>query len=257
MRNRGKVWLVGAGPGDPDLLTLKAARLIAAARVAVVDRLVGAGILALLPSDCRVIDVGKETGHHSLPQPEINALLVRLASDGADVVRLKGGDPFIFGRGGEEVLELAAAGIPFAVVPGITAAAGCAAAAGIPLTHRGIAEGVRLVTGHLQQDHALDLDWTRLADPRCTLVVYMGVGSVAPLSGGLMAAGLNAATPVAVIERGTTAAQRTLFSTVGTLVDDVARWQPQPPALLVIGEVVRLAQDRPLAAVATGEVCCG
>ncbi|MGE5547959.1 MAG: uroporphyrinogen-III C-methyltransferase [Solirubrobacterales bacterium] len=245
MRNRGKVWLVGAGPGDPDLLTVKAMRLIAGARVVVFDRLVGAGVMDLVPPEALRLDVGKATGRHALPQNEINALLVSLAEEGHDVVRLKGGDPFVFGRGGEEALQLAAAGIPFEVVPGITAASGCAAAAGIPLTHRGLAESVRLVTGHRQDDGDLDLDWNSLADPRCTLVVYMGVASAERLAGGLRGAGLPGETPVAIIERGTTRDQRTLFSTLGSLAADIERWAPKPPALLMIGQVVRLAMDRP------------
>ncbi|CAA7624257.1 uroporphyrinogen-III C-methyltransferase [Magnetospirillum sp. UT-4] len=238
MMHRGKVHLVGSGPGDPELLTLKAARLIAGAGVVVFDRLVGESILDLLPAGARRMDVGKETGRHAVPQAEINRLLVGLAMDGHDVVRLKGGDPFIFGRGGEEAQALAAAGIPFEVVPGITAASGCAAASGIPLTLRGIAEGVRLVTGHRQDDGDLDLDWASLADPRCTLVVYMGVASAERMAAGLVGAGLPADTPVAIIERGTTPEQRTWVSRLGCLTADMERWAPKPPALLVIGRVV-------------------
>ncbi len=241
MGNRGKVWLVGAGPGDPDLLTCKARRLIEGAKVVVFDRLVGDAIMALVPVGCRLVDVGKSTGRHPLPQERINALLADLAAKGDDVVRLKGGDPFVFGRGGEEALHLARAGIDFEVVPGITAASGCAAAAGIPLTHRGLAESVRLVTGHFQDNRDLDLDWNSLADPRCTLVVYMGVASAERLAGGLRGAGLPGETPVAIIERGTTPRQRTLITTLDLLVADIARWQPQPPSLLMIGQVVTLA----------------
>jgi uroporphyrin-III C-methyltransferase len=241
MPRPGKVMLVGAGPGDPDLLTVKAMRAIAGARVVVFDRLVGEAVLELIPAGARRIDVGKETGRHPLPQDRINALLVELAGAGEDVVRLKGGDPFIFGRGGEEADALAEAGIPFEIVPGITAASGCAAIAGIPLTHRGVAESVRLVTGHRQDDRDLDLDWSSLADPRCTLVVYMGVASAQRLAGGLRGAGLAGETPVAIIERGTTPQQRTLFSRLDTLAGDIARWQPKPPSLLIIGQVVGLA----------------
>ncbi len=241
MTRRGKVTLVGAGPGDPELLTVKAARAIAGAQLVVFDRLVGEAVLDMIPPHARRIDVGKETGHHALPQEEINRLLVTLAEAGDDVVRLKGGDPFIFGRGGEEAEALAAAGIPFEVVPGITAASGCAASTGIPLTHRGVAESVRLVTGHRMDDRDLDLDWTSLADPRCTLVVYMGVASAERLAGGLRGAGLPGETPVAVIERGTTAPQRTLFSTLDELAADMARWNPRPPSLLIIGRVVERA----------------
>lgn len=244
MSSRGKVWLVGAGPGDPDLLTVKALRLIQSAKVVVFDRLVSQSVLDLIASDAMRVDVGKETGRHSLPQDETNALLARLALAGHDVVRLKGGDPFVFGRGGEEALHLAGSGIACEVVPGITAASGCAAAAGIPLTHRGLAESVRLVTGHRQDDRDLDLDWKSLADPRCTLVVYMGVASAERLADGLRGAGLAGETPVAIIERGTTPAQRTLFSRLDRLAADIARWQPKPPALLMIGQVVTLAMAR-------------
>lgn len=241
MTRRGKVTLVGAGPGDPELLTVKAARLIAAAELVVYDRLVGEAVLDLIAPTARRVDVGKETGRHSVPQDGINRLLVDLALAGNDVVRLKGGDPFIFGRGGEEAEALAAAGVPFEVVPGITAAAGCAASAGIPLTHRGVAESVRLVTGHRMDDRDLDLDWTSLADPRCTLVVYMGVASAERLAGGLRGAGLSGETPVAIIERGTTVHQRTLYTTLERLAADMARWQPKPPSLLIIGQVVARA----------------
>ncbi|MBR9971623.1 uroporphyrinogen-III C-methyltransferase [Magnetospirillum sulfuroxidans] len=237
----GKIYLVGAGPGDPELLTLKAARLIAAAEVAVFDRLVADAVLDLLPPACLRIDVGKETGRHCVPQDEINAILVNLGLAGHRVVRLKGGDPFIFGRGGEEAEVLAAAGVAFEIVPGITAAAGCAAAAGIPLTHRGVAQGLRLLTGHRQDDGELDFDWHRLADPTCTLVVYMGVASAERLAGGLRGAGLSGETPVAIIERGTTPDQRTLFSSLADLAADMVRWQPKPPSLLIIGAVVNHA----------------
>jgi len=237
----GKVYLVGAGPGDPELLTLKAARLIAAAEVAVYDRLVADAVLDLLPPKCHRIDVGKETGRHSVPQHEINAILVELGLAGRRVVRLKGGDPFIFGRGGEEAHALAEAGIAFEVVPGITAAAGCAAIAGIPLTHRGVAQSMRLLTGHRQEDRELDFDWVRLADPDCTLVVYMGVASAERLAGGLRGAGLPGETPVAIVERGTTPDQRTLFTTLERLSADMEVWRPQPPSLLIIGKVVNFA----------------
>jgi len=238
MTKTGKVMLVGAGPGDPELLTVKATRLIAGAELVVFDRLVGEAVLDMIPPHARRVDVGKETGRHSLPQDAINRLLVDLALAGHDVVRLKGGDPFVFGRGGEEAEALAAAGIPFQVVPGITAASGCAAAAGIPLTHRGVAESVRLVTGHRMDDRDLDLDWSSLADPRCTLVVYMGVASAERLACGLRGAGLAGETPVAIIERGTTPQQRTLYTSLERLAADMARWQPRPPSLLVIGQVV-------------------
>ncbi len=245
MNKLGCVHLVGAGPGDPDLLTLKAWRLVTSAGAVVYDRLVGAAVLALIPAAAQRFDVGKQSGRHPLPQDGINALLVGLARRGLDVVRLKGGDPFIFGRGGEEALHLAHHGVPFDVVPGITAASGCAAAFGIPLTHRGLADGLRLVTGHRQDDRPLALDWHALADPRCTLVVYMGVASAAQLAAGLLSAGRDGATAAAVIENGTTAAQRIRFTTLDRLAADMDAWSPQPPALLVLGEVVRLAREQP------------
>ncbi|MCR6628715.1 MAG: uroporphyrinogen-III C-methyltransferase [Magnetospirillum sp.] len=241
----GKVSLVGAGPGDPELLTVKATRLIAGAGLVVYDRLVGEAVLDLVPAAARRIDVGKESGRHALPQDEINRLLVDLARSGQDVVRLKGGDPFVFGRGGEEALHLARHGIPHDIVPGITAASGCAAAVGIPLTHRGLSDGVRLVTGHRQDDGELDLNFTALADPNCTLVVYMGVGSAVRLAASLMEAGLPGGTLVAVIERGTTPSQRLLTATLDTLSEQMRIWTPKPPALLMIGRVVSLALERP------------
>jgi uroporphyrin-III C-methyltransferase len=240
----GKVSLVGAGPGDPDLLTVKAARLIAGAGLVVYDRLVSEAVLGLVPPTARRVDVGKESGRHSVPQHEINRLLVELASEGSDVVRLKGGDPFIFGRGGEEALCLARHGIPHDIVPGITAASGCAAAMGIPLTQRGLSDGVRLVTGH-REDDGLDLNFAALADPNCTLVVYMGVGSAVRLAASLREAGLPGETPVAVIERGTTPDQRLLLATLASLPGQMAVWAPRPPALLMIGRVVSLALERP------------
>ncbi|WP_043743706.1 uroporphyrinogen-III C-methyltransferase [Paramagnetospirillum magneticum] len=244
---RPLVHLVGAGPGDPDLLTVKALRLIQSADVVVYDRLVGEGILDLIPAGTARISVGKEKGRHLLPQDQINDLLVSLARPGRRVVRLKGGDPYIFGRGGEEAMYLAAYGIATEVVPGITAAAGCAAASGIPLTHREVARSVRLVTGHLRDDQSLDLDWQSLADPACTLVVYMGVGTAGPLAEGLIAAGLDPATPVAVVEKGTTASQRVLRGVLAELEADVARWRVEPPALLIIGKVVALAAEQEVA----------
>lgn len=245
MNKVGCVHLVGAGPGDPDLLTAKALRLIVAAELVVYDRLVGPDVLALLPPRAMRIDVGKESGHHAMPQHDINRLLVSLARNGRDVLRLKGGDPFVFGRGGEEAQHLACHGVPYDVVPGITAASGCAAAVGIPLTYRGLSDGVRFVTGHRQDGHELNLNFAALADPNCTLVVYMGVGSAARLVRGLQEAGLPGETPVAVVERGTTPSQRLLTATLDTLSARMEAWAPKPPALLMIGRVVSLALERP------------
>ena len=219
MSKVGRVVLVGAGPGDPDLLTVKAARLIQAAEVVVYDRLVSPEIMALIAPAAERIYAGKALGHHHLVQDEINALLVDLAQAGRDVVRLKGGDSFMFGRGSEEALHLARHGIAFEVVPGISAAAGCSSYAGIPLTHRGLATGVQFVPGHLREGHRLDLDWDKLADPDTTLVIYMGLHSLPETSTQLIAAGLPADTPAAAIENGTTPRQRRVVGTLATLVE--------------------------------------
>ena len=236
----GHVHLIGAGPGAADLLTIRAAHLIAGAEVVVFDRLVSAEILALVPSTARLIDVGKLPGYHKVPQDDINALLVRLAQSGAEVVRLKGGDPFIFGRGSEEAAACRAAGIPVSVVPGITAAQGAAAATGVPLTHRGLATGLRYVTGHRARDLALDLDWQSLADPQTTLVVYMGVATIADIAARLIARGLPADLPVLAVAGATTAAERRVLSTLGGVGQDASCLPPEVPALFIIGRVVTL-----------------
>ncbi len=197
------VYLVGAGPGDPDLLTLKARRLLDEADVVVYDRLVSNEILALVPAGTARIRVGKQPRCHPVPQAEINELLVRLASTGRTVVRLKGGDPFLFGRGSEEAAYLSAQGIRFQVVPGVTSASGCSAAVGIPLTHRGLASGVRFVTGHCRDNVDLDLDWRGLADPETTVVVYMGTANIPQIAIRLINHGLPATTPAAAIANGT------------------------------------------------------
>ncbi|MBL8447451.1 MAG: uroporphyrinogen-III C-methyltransferase [Zoogloeaceae bacterium] len=236
----GRVALVGAGPGDPELLTLRAARLIAEAEVLVFDHLVTADVLTLAAPGAERLYVGKKSGSHTLPQGEINQLLIRLAQSGRRVVRLKGGDPFVFGRGGEEVEDLVAAGVPFEVVPGITAACGVAAYAGIPLTHRDHAQSVVFATGHVKPGGP-DADWLALARPRQTAVIYMGVGALADLCAGLIAHGRGADTPAALVENGTTRAQRVVSGTLRTLPDK-ARWAAvKPPALLIVGEVVALA----------------
>jgi uroporphyrin-III C-methyltransferase/precorrin-2 dehydrogenase/sirohydrochlorin ferrochelatase/uroporphyrin-III C-methyltransferase len=178
MQSNTLVYIVGAGPGDPDLLTVKALRLIQQADVVVYDRLISQAILALIPAGSKRIFVGKETGKHHMGQDEINALLVKLAITGRSVVRLKGGDPFIFGRGSEEAMYLANHGVSFEVVPGITSASACTAYAGIPLTHRGVVSGVTFVTGHCRSDKPLDLNWEKLADPGSTLVIYMGLANL-------------------------------------------------------------------------------
>ncbi|MDR1423721.1 MAG: uroporphyrinogen-III C-methyltransferase [Azoarcus sp.] len=235
----GKVWLVGAGPGDPDLLTLKAARLIAAADAIVYDHLIGEGIITLARPDARLIYAGKQSSRHTLPQEQINALLLTLTRQNLAVLRLKGGDPFIFGRGGEELEALAAAGVPFEVVPGITAASGCAAYAGFPLTHRDHAQMLTLVTAHRKRG-GLDLDWAALAHARQTLVFYMGVGAAEEISRQLIAHRLPAVTPVAVVRQGTLATQTAIFSTLAEFPARLRAEKVEPPALIVVGSVVDL-----------------
>ncbi|HLO77075.1 MAG TPA: uroporphyrinogen-III C-methyltransferase [Magnetospirillum sp.] len=237
----GRVALVGAGPGDPDLLTVKALRLIQSARVVVYDRLVSAEIMALVPAECERIYAGKQSALHHLPQHQINQTLIELARAGRDVVRLKGGDPFVFGRGSEEAEALAAAGVPFEVVPGISSASGCTTYAGIPLTHRGLAQSVRLVTGHWREGQALDYDWPLLADPNCTLVIYMGLTHLPDIAAKLIEAGLSADIPAAAVENGTTPRQRRVIGTLGSLPALVAQAGMKPPTLVIVGRVVTLA----------------
>jgi uroporphyrin-III C-methyltransferase len=237
----GRVALIGCGPGDPELLTIKARRLIGEADVVVYDRLVGAPILDLVPAGIARIDVGKAAGRHVRPQAEINDLLVRLAVKGRFVARLKGGDPFVFGRGGEEAEALARHGIAVEIVPGITAAAGCAAALGMPLTHRDLASSVRFVTGHRRDDGELDLDWDGLADPDTTLVFYMGLANLPEIALRLMVAGLPGSTPAAVIVAGTTPDQRVCAGPRAELPARAIRARLEPPALVVVGRVVACA----------------
>lgn len=241
----GEIWLIGAGPGDPDLLTIKALRLLERADVVVHDRLVPAAILELARSDAERIDVGKTSGHHALPQDDINALLVSLARQGKLVARLKGGDPFIFGRGGEEMQAAQAAGIHCTIVPGITAASACAASTGIPLTHRDYAQSVRFVTGHTREvscEPGLGLDWSTLATPGQTLVFYMGLANAHEICQKLIEHGRPPDLPCAFVERGTLPGQRVISGTLSTLPALAAASQLRSPALLIVGEVVALHQ---------------
>lgn len=237
----GKVHLVGAGPGDPDLLTVKAARLLREADVVVIDHLVSPQVLALIGAQAERIHAGKQRNHHTLKQHEINALLVSLARQGRQVVRLKGGDPFVFGRGGEEMQELVAAGIEFEVVPGITAACGVSAYAGIPLTHRDFAQSCTFVTGHLK-DGSAELDWAGLARPRQTVVIYMGLTALSQICAKLVEHGLPADHPAAVVQQGTTGSQRVVTGTLADLARRVEQAGLESPALTIVGEVVKLRE---------------
>lgn len=239
----GHVTLVGAGPGDPELLTLKAVRALEAARLVLYDHLVSPDVLAFLPADAERIYVGKESSRHTLPQEDIIELMVRLATSGKSVLRLKGGDGYIFGRGGEEAQALAKAGIPFTVVPGLTAAQGAAASVGIPLTHRDHACSLVLATGHLRDNQGLDVDWEMLARPRQTVVLYMGVNNLPEICRQLQAHGLSPDTPAALVERATTPQERCLTGRLVDLPTIALRHQVRPPALIMIGEVVSLRAE--------------
>ena len=235
----GLVYLVGAGPGDPDLLTLKAARLLKQADVVVYDNLVSDGVISLIHDGAEKIYVGKEMNRHTLPQTEINQLLVRLAEQGRKVVRLKGGDPFIFGRGGEELEVLADHGIAFEVIPGITAASGISCYAGIPLTHRDYAQSCLFTTGHLK-DGSPDLDWTSLARQNQTVVIYMGLGALSEIAHQLIKHGMPPDMPAAVIEKGTSSQQKVITGTLETLPDLVLELNLKSPSLFIVGQVVAL-----------------
>lgn len=235
----GTVYLVGAGPGDPELLTLRALRLIGEADVLVFDHLVSDAILSLVKPDAERIYAGKERGNHAVPQDDLNLLLVSLAKKDLRVVRLKGGDPYTFGRGGEEVETLKEHGIPFEVVPGITAAAGVAAFAGIPLTHRNYAQACVFVTGHLK-DGSMNLDWPGLARRRQTVIIYMGLHGLSHLCEQLIAHGLPTDWPAAIVQQGTTPNQRTVTGTLATLPDLATAAELKAPTLIIVGEVVKL-----------------
>ncbi len=237
----GEVYLVGGGPGDPDLLTFRALRLMQQADVVVYDRLVAKAILEMTRRDAERIYVGKEANNHAMRQEDINELLAKLAKEGKRVVRLKGGDPFIFGRGGEEIDTLAEQGIPFQVVPAVTAASGCAAYAGIPLTHRDYAQSVTFVTGHLK-DGTINLNWEHLAQANQTVVFYMGLRGMPIISKELIKRGVSPDMPVALVQQGTTEKQRVFTGTLSNIQELIEREQPKPPTLIIVGEVVNLQE---------------
>ncbi len=236
---QGEVYLVGAGPGDPDLLTFRALRLIQSADIVFYDRLVGPGVMELISADAERVYVGKAKSDHAVPQDNINQHLVDAARAGKRVLRLKGGDPFIFGRGGEEIERLAQYGVPFQVVPGITAASGCASYAGIPLTHRDYAQSVRFVTGHLR-DNTCDLPWQELIHPSQTLVIYMGLSAICQICEKLIESGMDDQTPIALVEKGTLPDQKVHISTLADMPNLIASNDIQAPTLTIVGGVVAL-----------------
>lgn len=249
-RKPGRVTLVGAGPGDPELLTLKAAKALRFARLVLYDHLVSPEVLRHVAEDADLVYVGKQSARHTLSQEAIIDLMLRLARNGRSLVRLKGGDGYIFGRGGEEAQALAASGIDFEVIPGITAAQGAAASAGIPLTHRDHAATLVFATGHLRDGQEAGLDWKLLARPRQTVVIYMGVAALAQICEQLVAHGLPASTPAAIVERATLPTQRCIVGTLQSLPQCARDQGVQTPALIVVGEVVSLhAQLQPAAPV--------
>ena len=243
MNKKGFVSLVGAGPGDADLMTVKAVRLLQQADVVVYDRLVSADILNLIPKNVDRIAVGKEVGKHCVPQEQINEIIVDQANSGLQVVRLKGGDPYMFGRGGEEALTLKQNLIPFEVVPGITAASGCSSYSGIPLTHRGMSRRVQFITGHFNNDEPLNLNWKLIADPDSTLVIYMGLLNLPLVVDSLIDAGLPASTPAAAVQNGTTNSQQRVITTLSELNDAIQQKQMKAPVIIIIGKVVSLADE--------------
>ncbi|MBE9568276.1 MAG: uroporphyrinogen-III C-methyltransferase [Proteobacteria bacterium] len=243
MDNQGFVSLVGAGPGDAELMTVKAVRLLQQADVVVYDRLVSDDILDLIPTGVSRISVGKEVGKHCVPQEQINEIVINLAKAGRRIVRLKGGDPYMFGRGGEEVLALREHHIDFEVVPGITAASGCSSYSGIPLTHRGMSRRVQFITGHFNDNEPLNLNWKSIADPDSTLVIYMGLSNLPLVIHSLIDAGLPATTPAAAVRNGTTESQQRVLTTLEQLNDAIHQQRMKAPVIIIIGEVVSLADE--------------
>lgn len=239
--SKGEVFLVGGGPGDPDLLTFRALRLMQQCDVCVYDKLVSPEVMELVRRDAELIYVGKARDQHTMPQEEINDLLARLALEGKRVLRLKGGDPFIFGRGGEEIETLMQHGVPFQVVPGITAANGVSSYAGIPLTHRDYSQACLFITGHLK-DGSLDLDWDAIIRPRQTVVIYMGLVGIAEICEQLITRGISAKMPIAIIQQGTTQRQRVVTGTLSDIADKVTLAKMEPPCLTIVGEVVLLRE---------------
>ena len=238
----GKVYLVGAGPGDPKLLTVKAVEVLKEADVVIYDRLVGEEIINLAPAKAEKIYVGKRTGKHEVPQDKITELIIEKAQAGGKIVRLKGGDPFIFGRGGEEAEALVERGIQFEVVPGVSSAVVVPAYAGIPLTHRDYASSVAIITGHRAGETERPIDWAKIAGAVDTMVILMGVESLDAIVGKLLQGGVSPEKPVAIVESGTYPQQRTLISKLGTIVNDVEAKQIKPPSVIVIGEVANLGR---------------
>ena len=236
--NSGEVALVGSGPGDAELLTIRAMRFIEQAEIAIYDRLVSEEILALLPENCERFYVGKEQAKHCVPQDKINEILVEQAKLGKRVLRLKGGDPFIFGRGGEEAEFMLERGVSCHICPGITAASGCTTYAGIPLTHRGVAQGCTFITGHIQNNGLLNLPWSSLSCETQTVVFYMGINTLSKIAEQLVAHGRNINTPAALIRKGTQPEQKTYRGTIGNLAELVEKHNITPPTLIVIGDVV-------------------
>lgn len=249
---KGKVWLVGAGPSDSGLFTLKGKYLLERADVVVCDKLIGRGVMAMIPDQAEIIYVGKTAGHHTVPQREINRILLEQALAGKRVVRLKGGDPFVFGRGGEELELLAEEGIPFEIVPGITSAVAVPAYNGIPVTHRDCCSALHIITGHRKASEEEEIDYEALVRAGGTMVFLMGVTAMGKICGGLLKAGMDKDTPAAILDRGTTAHQRRVVSTVGKLPADSEKEGIKPPAVIIVGEVCALAErfhwaeDRPL-----------